>query len=215
VRIAEVPVDPGTPDEARDRLLEELSKPEYQAARPTWFDLVAKAVQDWLAGLTFGDLDGPPALAMLLVVFAIAVAVVVALVVFGLPRLNRRSTASFELFGARDERSADDLRAAAEAAAARGDFALAISEMFRATARGLAERTLVTPSPGSTAHDFGRRAAAAFPELAVRLEAAASSFDEVRYLGRPGNADAYRLVAELDRDIRSASPRTMPPAVHA
>ncbi|WP_207454731.1 DUF4129 domain-containing protein [Desertivibrio insolitus] len=204
---AEVPVDPGTPEDARDRLLEELSKPEYQAARPTWFDLVAEAVQDWLAGLQFGELEGPPALALLLIGLAVAAALVVAFVVFGLPRLNRRSVASFELFGARDGRSADELREAAEAAAARGDFAAAIPEMYRAIARGLAERTIVTPSPGSTAHDFARRAAEAFPDHGWRLEAAATTFDGVRYLGRVGSAAEYASVAELERDIRSATPR--------
>ena len=49
----DVPVDPSSP-EAQEWLREELARPQYQAAKPTWFDLVSKAVQDWLASLFQG-----------------------------------------------------------------------------------------------------------------------------------------------------------------
>ncbi len=46
----DVPVDPDAP-EARDWLLDELSKQPYQAAQPTFIDLLAQQILQW-----FGDL---------------------------------------------------------------------------------------------------------------------------------------------------------------
>jgi hypothetical protein len=47
-----IPVDPDSP-EAKQWLIDELSKPQYQAAKPTWFDLLAKSINDWLSSLVF------------------------------------------------------------------------------------------------------------------------------------------------------------------
>ena len=76
--------------------------------------------------------------------------------------------------------------------------------MFRAIARGLAERALVTTTPGTTARDFSTRAGATFPYLADRLAESAASFDGVRYLDRHGTPEQYEAITALERDVRAA-----------
>jgi hypothetical protein len=200
-----VPVEPDAP-EAREWLVGELSKPEYEAARPSWFDLASQAVWDWISSLFEGGFGGPPVVTLVILGVLLAVGIVLAFVLFGPPRLNRRGVAVGAVFGETDVRDAAALRRAAEAAAARGDWALAVEEMFRAIARGLAERAVLTTSPGTTAHALAEQASAAFPAFADRLRAAARIFDEVRYLGAPGTADSYQTVAELERELRAARP---------
>jgi hypothetical protein len=201
----EVPVDPDPP-EARDWLIDELAKPVYQAAQPTLFDRIAKAIADWLASLQFGDIQGPPALGFGVIIALVVVGLVVAFLIFGVPRLNRRSAVAGSLFGDDDDRTAVRMREDAEEAAARGDFSAAIAEMFRAIARGLAERTIVTTTPGTTARDFARRAGLVFPDLADSLVESAAAFDDVRYLGRDGTHERYRDMASLERSLRAARP---------
>ena len=202
-------VDPDVP-EARQWILDELAKPEYQQAKPNLLDQLAQSFLDWLSSLQFdGDGGVPGGWTAVLVAVAI-VAVVVAFVVFGVPRLNRRSGASATLFGEDDDRTAALIRKAAERAANEGDYTLAVAEMFRAIARGLAERTVLTVSPGTTARDFGRRAGAAFPAFRSRLGEAAAAFDSVRYLDEPGTREQYDSIAALESDVRAAKPTLEP-----
>jgi hypothetical protein len=81
--------------------------------------------------------------------------------------------------------------------------------MYRSIARGLAERTVLTTSPGTTAHDFATRAAAAFASSADDLKASAIAFDEVRYLGATGTRSQYDVVARLERALRTAKPAVL------
>lgn len=201
----DVPVEPDA-EQARDWILRELTDPAYQAARPNWFDLLVQSIWEWITSLQFDGAGGPPYLAFLVIGLLAALAMVVAFLIFGLPRLGRRSRAAGALFGEEDARTAATIRRAAEAAAGRGDFTLAIAEMFRSIARGLAERTLVTTSPGTTARDFARRAARVFGEHQRTLDDAARAFDEVRYLGRDGTAEQYRRIADLEQQLRAAKP---------
>jgi hypothetical protein len=205
VGVRGVPVEPGA-EEARDWLLRELAKPEYESAKPTWFDRLSGAISDWFASLRFDGADGPPVLGIVLVLALVVAAIVVAFLVFGMPRLRRRSAVAGGLFGENDDRGSAQLRAAAEARAAEGDYSAATAEMFRSIARGLAERSIVTTTPGTTAHGFAARAATAFPANADPLMTSATLFDEVRYLGRPGSLTGYTTVAELERVLRSTSP---------
>jgi hypothetical protein len=203
-----IPVDPDA-DEARQWLLRELAKPEYEAAKPTWFDRLSAAVGEWFSNLRVVGLDGPPVVGLLVVLGCLLVIVVIAFLVFGIPRLRQRSTVGGELFGANDVRSAAELRDAAVSLAARGDYAEATAEMFRAIARGLAERVIVDTAPGTTAHGFAARAVAEFPTFGHRLGDAADIFDGVRYLGVTGTDDDYRVVAALESDLRAATPRPL------
>jgi len=201
--LSSVPVDPDGP-QGQQWLRDELAKPEYEAAKPNWFDRLSAEFFEWLASLG-GDGDGgPPGAGLLIILVIVAVVVLLAFLIFGLPRINRRSRITGTLFGDDDARTAAAMRNAAEDAARNSDYALAIAEMFRAIARGLAERTVLTTSPGTTAHDFAARAGTAFPEQAIALDVAAIAFDEVRYLDRPGSAEQYAAVAALETELRTA-----------
>ena len=200
-----VPLSP-EPPEATNWLLEELAGPEYQAAQPTLVDRIAGAIADWFASLQIGGGDGPPTLGLIVVGILVAIGLIVAFIIFGIPRLNRRSAAGGDLFGENDTRTAERMRADAAAAAARGDYSTAIAECYRSIARGLAERTIVTVLPGTTASGVADRASAVFPELRERLGAAASDFDGVRYLGRDGTREQYESMATLEAAVRQSRP---------
>jgi len=204
--ILTVPVDPDA-EQARELLVRELAKPVYRAAEPTWFDRLSAAVGDWLASLLESGPGGTPAIAWTVIVLALVAAVVAAYFIFGPPSVNRRSTIVGGLFGDDDSRSAQTLRAAADRAAAAGDWVIAIEEMFRAIARALSERAIVSTMPGTTASAFATSASGPFPETAAELASAAASFDAVRYLGRPGSRAEFDALTELERQLRASTPR--------
>jgi hypothetical protein len=199
------PVTPNGPT-AQGWILQELAKGQYRASQPTWFDRAATAIRDWFDSLSAKSGPSIPGLAPVVIVVIAVVVLVIAFLVFGLPRLNRRSAVTGELFGDDDERSAAEILRAARAAAAAGDFSLAIVEGLRSIARSLGERTLVTMFPGTTAQDFARHAGALFPSRSHDLEAIATIFDGVRYLDEPGTEAQWRAVEQLARDLQSAQP---------
>lgn len=203
----DVPVDPDG-DLARGWLLDELTKAPYQAAKPTWFDERIREFTDWLQSLRIPEGDGgggAPLLTLILVVVVVAI-LGIAFIVFGLPRLNRRSQVTGSLFGDDDARDSAAMRRDAERAAASGDYTTAIAELFRALARGLAERTLVDTFPGTTAHDFARRAGTVFPDAAAALGRSAVAFDAVRYLGVQGTVAQWDDLVALERRLRTERP---------
>ena len=194
-------------DEAQDWAEDELAEQIYQAAQPTAFDRAAKAVGDFIASLFSGDVPAgaAPWFAVVAVLVVLAV-IVIAFVIWGLPRGASRSRTPIELFGETDERSAGELRSQADAAAAAGDWDEAIVLRFRALARGLVERTIVDPEPGATVHRFARVASRAFPGERAALDRGADAFDDVRYLRRPGTEASYRLIADLDGRLAASAP---------
>lgn len=200
-----VPVDPDS-EQATDWLINELSKAPYQAAKPTLFDRVSKAFLDWLNSLTIGDGSAIPPVAFIVLIAVVVIAIIAAVLVYGLPRLNRKSRHEVVLFGEADDRTSAQLRDTAENAAAREDFSRAVADMFRAIARGLAERTLVTMTPGTTAHGFAVRAAKALPECAVELGLGADTFDLVRYGRKPATRAQYEQLRALELRVRATKP---------
>ena len=208
--VADVPVDPDR-DQGQQWILEELSKPEYAAAKPNWFDQLSKAFWDWLNSLSIDNNAGIQApLAAVLVVVIIGL-IVAAFFIFGKPRINRRSGLIGSLFGIDEERDAESLRRAARAAAAEKDWTLAIEELFRSLARSLAERVLVSTDPGTTAHGFAQRAGDVFPDYLQKLSSSAEVFDDVRYLGKAGTQADYDTLAALERELRTATPSSVNP----
>jgi hypothetical protein len=202
----DVPVDPDAPD-ARQLLLDELSKPEYAAARPNLIDRIAQAIQDWLGSFQGPEGGSVPDLFPLVATILIVGLIVAAFFVFGRPRLRRRKVPGAALFDADDDgRTSAQLRESAQRAAAAGDLVVAIEEMFRSIARQLAERTVVSMHPGTTAQDFASRAGLAFPDFVENLTRGARSFDGVRYLDLPGSRAAYEHIATLEREIRAQAP---------
>jgi hypothetical protein len=200
-----IPVDPDAP-EARQWLRDELAKAPYQAAQPTWFDRLSQAIFDWFASLSFTGDGGNAWLALAGTLIGVAV-LVAAVLIFGLPRRARRlRQQSIGLFADDDRRTAAEIRRAAAAAAAAGDWTLACEEAFRATAQGLAERTIVRPTPGTTAHTVAELASAAFPSEQGRLRQGAVVFESVRYLGGTGTESGYRSLLDLDATLQAARP---------
>ncbi len=217
----DVPVDPDAP-EARDWLLDELSKQPYQEAKPTFIDLLAQQILnwfqgliDWLGGATGGGQRTDVPVWLLAILIPVALILVLAFLIYGLPRLNRRSSVSGALFGDDDVRDAVSLRRAAERAAAAGDYSTAIVELFRSIARGLGERTRVSTFPGTTSREFARRAAIAFPGEAGPLATAALDFDGVRYLEQTGTVEQWDAMVALERRLRTARPAQGTDAAHA
>ncbi len=205
--LAAAPVTPDG-DEAREWAERELADPVYAEAQPTAFDRIARAIGDFIGGLFSADVSGGwgSALAVIAAI-VVAVLIVVALIVWGVPRATRRAAASTaQLFGETEERSADDLRRAAAAAADGGRWDEAVILRFRALARGLLQRGVVSTPPGATVHAFARSAGRVFPASAGELESAASAFDDVRYLRRPGSPDVYSRVRRLDETLSGARP---------
>ena len=208
------PLDP-TAIDARHQLANELAKGQYAAARPTWLDLASEQLQNWFNSLfnrIGGGIPGGSALIIVVIIAAIVAAMVIGFLIFGLPRINRRSAVAGALFGDEDDRTSDTLRQAAERAADAGDFATAIEEIFRTIARGLAERVIVTTFPGTTAHTFSARAGEVFPEFRDDLSTAADAFDRVRYLGSAGTAAEWLAVRALDASLRQTKPVLEPVA---
>ncbi|WP_167051042.1 DUF4129 domain-containing protein [Salinibacterium sp. ZJ77] len=203
----DVPVEPDA-DEASGWLADELEKTKYQPAETeeasNWLRDLIERITAFIDSL--GGEGTAPGWSAALIVLAIAI-IVVLILVFGLPRLRRRSAvATGEVFEADDERGSAAMRRAADAAAAAEDWPLAIAERFRALIRGLHERTLLSSVPGSTSHDVARRAGRALPAFASALSDAADDFDAVRYLGDPGDRDRYARLTALDEDVRRARP---------
>ncbi|KJL24072.1 hypothetical protein RN51_01237 [Microbacterium oxydans] len=199
-------------DEARRWAEEELSNPRYTDAKPTWFDLVARDIGRFLADLFSSDNGanvGPSAL--IIVSIVIAAALVVALIVWGRPRSSRAiGRAHGDLLGAADDRSAAQLRSDAERAARERDWDSATILRYRAIARSLRERDLIDPAPGATAQGIAREASAVFADEAEAMRRAALTFDDVRYLGHPATAEAYRDLVDTDDRIRGRRLEAVP-----
>ena len=100
--------------------------------------------------------------------------------------------------------SAAEHRRLAEAAEHSERWAVAVLERFRAIARELEERTLLSPAPGRTADEVAAEASRALPALSDRLSGGARWFDDVVYGDRPATAQAAALLRELDEAVCSA-----------
>ncbi|MCL1869335.1 MAG: hypothetical protein FWF90_02850, partial [Promicromonosporaceae bacterium] len=178
--LAGVPVTPDR-DTARQWLVQELSKPEY-ATQPSLLERL------WLWFVHLFDaipgVSAPPWQVLLGVLVVAAVVVVVARTVAGPVRLAR-ARAARPVSAADDARTAAQLRSAADAAADRRDWPLAVAERFRAVVRGLEERVVIDESPGRTAQEAATAAGTRLPvvfntsgyESTATLEAYADMMD--------------------------------------
>ncbi len=198
-------------DGARRLAEQELAKPEYQAAKPTPIDEWARAFAEFLAHLFTGrNAAGIGPWGAVVIGIVLVAALVAVLVIWGRPRRSRSGTAGSVLLGAADDRTAAQLRTDADRAAREEDWAAAIVLRYRAIARALMERDLLSPAPGATAQTIAREAVVPFPDEAEALHAAAVTFDDVRYLGHPGDAELYRRVAGTDERLRALRPAADP-----
>ncbi|WP_459646036.1 DUF4129 domain-containing protein [Kineococcus sp. NUM-3379] len=199
---AAAPLEPSR-DEARALAARELSGREYQE-QDNWVLALWEAVQDWLEGITVPGLgtswSGPVLIALVLLVLTAVV-----LLVAG--PLHRTATRQEELAVFTDGvLTAEEHRRRAEEHAAAGRFGPASTERFRALVRSAEERALLARRPGRTAAEAGWEISTWFPAAADRLRAAARTFDDVRYGGRPADAGTYTAVAALEDEVRTGRP---------
>lgn len=202
-----VPVDPDR-ETAHRWLLEELSGPEYSTA-PSLLDRLLTWLGDLFDGLTLGEGRFPVAFVLVVVVVLVAA---IAWWVAGPVRLARRRRRSVVVLDG-DERTAAELRAAADAAAARGDWSAAVLDRFRALVRSLEERVVLDERPGRTAQEAAHDAAARLPAVGAELHDAARLFDDVCYGTLPAGPDDDRRLRDLDERARELRPAPLATAV--
>jgi Domain of unknown function (DUF4129) len=203
--LAQVPVQPDR-GQARTWALQELARPEYQAAKPGLINRVLTWILDKVARLF--EIGGPSGLVGVAVV-GLLVAAVVTYILYrtgGLRPTARRERA--EVFSG-PQATAADHRAAADRHATAGQWDRAVVERFRAIARELEERALLSPQPGRTAVEVATDGGRALPDLAADLRAAARSFDDVSYGHLTVDRSADLALRELDDRLRAARPVMM------
>lgn len=198
---ADVPVEPGA-DEARRWIVEELAKPEYS----TDPSLLARFLE-WLSGLFDGapalDLGGP--LVAVIVVAAVLLVAGIAYWVAGPVRLSRKAPGSAVVLDD-DVRTAAEMQAAADRAAAMGDWSTAVLERFRAVVRSLEERAILDVRPGRTAWEAARAAGERLPDVADALARGADLFDDVAYGKTVVGPEADAFLRALDEETRATRP---------
>ncbi|AEE46601.1 DUF4129 domain-containing protein [Cellulomonas fimi] len=198
----DVPVQPDAPT-ARRWAEEELQQPEYHRGPSLLSRLLT-----WLRE----QLDSVPTLGLpsgvsVGVVVALAVVVTLGILWFlGPVRRSRRAAGSRAVLADDDTRTAAELRASADAAAAAGDWHRAVLDRFRAVVRALEERTVLDERPGRTAHEAVADAGRRLPTLADDLRAAGDVFDDVAYGDGRADADDDRRLRDLDERVRRARP---------
>jgi hypothetical protein len=193
-------------DAAHEAAQRELAKPIYPKASLT------ERLGEWLDDLLYRIAQegsklpgGWFTIAVLLIIVAIAIVVAVRIA-----RRTMRTNRGGEhaLFDSA-ELTAAQHRATAEQYAAEGNWTAAIRHRLRAIARQLEEDGALNPVPGRTATELARDAGAAVGDLvAAQLRQAATAFNDVTYGERPGTESAYRMIADLDHQLRSNSARS-------
>lgn len=204
---------PLDPDEARSRILEELSKSEYDDS-PGFVDWLLGAIERWFANLMKG-VDASSAtqagIAVLLLLALLAVAFLV-LRRTGMIRRSPSLAVASEL-DADPVLTAVELRDASRSAITSGRFDDGAVLALRSLVRDLDQRTLLDVSAGLTAHEAAERAALSYPDLRGRLQRGATAFDTAAYSPRHATEkqadDLLRLaeyLAESAPDLTAVDP---------
>jgi hypothetical protein len=203
--LADAPVAPSAA-QARELARRELSRRVYTDAQPGLLERAVRAVLDALGRLEVPAGSSPLRVAALvLVLLLLAAAVLIAVRLTG--RARRPGAPGAGAVLGDGTRTAAQLRAAADEAAAQGRWEDAVADRFRAVVRGLQERDLLGTAPGLTADEAARGAALTLPEHAGALQAAAALFDGVVYGGLgafPGDTERLRA---LDAAVAGARPQ--------
>lgn len=200
------------PDEARRRMLEELSKSEYDDS-PGFVTWLLGMLETWLMDVLDGIDGSSAAQAGIFVALAVLLVVVAFLVLrrTGLIRRGAELTVETAL-DAEESLSAAQLRTAAREAieAGRTDDATVLA--MRALVRDLDERTLLDVTDGLTAHEAAGAAAVPFPDLRSRLQLGAEAFDTAAYSFRTTGAKQAQDLVRLTEYIAESSPDLTDPA---
>lgn len=201
---ADLPVVPDR-DTAREWLTSELQRPEY-AERESLLSRLINWVLDWLNGIEWPGAGMSGAQFGLVVAGVVVVVLVIAWLVAGPVQLGRARKGSAEVLETDDARTAAQMRTAADAAAASGDWRTAAVERFRAVVRSLEERVIIEPRPGRTAQEAAGDAGGRLPAQAAGLRSGADLFDGVEYGDRVATAVDDAALRELDAAVAAARP---------
>ena len=192
-----------TPPQARTWLRQELHRADYQSS---WLDSASRWISEQLRKLLegAGNLSGVSP-----VITALIAVIVIALLVWVLPRVRREPVAARA-----GEAVLDDLTITARryrdlaAQALREErYDDAVLDGFRAIAKDMSDRHVLDDAPGRTAHEVSLALAAPFPGHAERLARAADLFDAVRYGHRRATAGQAGQIQQLDAELVTARPR--------
>jgi hypothetical protein len=188
--------------------VEELAKAEYRDAAPSWLQTLWEDLLRWFSSLdgsaqSAGPVPGP--------VIGIVIAIIIAIaVILARPRLNAAPRQGRDVFEPDSVLGAADYRARAEAAAALENWGDAVVDRFRALVSSAEARTILDPQPGRTADEVARDLAVPFRPEAARLDAAARTFDAVRYGNGAASKADYQDMASLDTTLESSRPERNP-----
>ena len=197
---------PLTPDqgEARDWLLEELSKGVYGEISGPIVSFVSDLIDGFFRILSWRG-EGTPPISLILTILAIIAiaALIVVLILHPIRLAKRRSRSVFE-----EETSAPQVRASFDEAVASQDWNLAYVWAYRLMVLGLDDHDVVSSTPGLTAREAADVATRVAPGLAPQLSTYAETFDKVRY----GHSTITR--EEVD-SLRSFTPILLDLCSHA
>ena len=199
---SDVPVEPSR-EEARGWALRELAGREYAQARPGLVQRMANWLFERLASV---DVAANPVSAVAL---AVVIVIVTGVIIWAINRAGGLRRTAHRTGGAvfsTSETTAAEHRAAADRHAAGGAWGLAVVERFRAVARELEERAVLTPQLGRTADEVARDAGRWLPMLAGSLARGARLFDDVLYGDRTVGAVADGELRQLDAAVQRARP---------
>jgi hypothetical protein len=195
-----------TRDGAAQAAHSELSKHIYQQARPSITQQAISAVWRWLVHAYHRIVSATPGGAVgLLVIIAVLGLAAVFFTRRGVSG-KRRSGGATGLDLPADI-SSEQLRAQADAFAARGEWAEAVRARLRAVVRALEERGVIDPRPGRTAAEVAAEAGSTRPDLRDPLWKGALTFGEIWYGRRPATAQDDAALRELDAALGRSRPQ--------
>ena len=204
---AEAPATPDA-DEARRAAGRELSRPIYHDHHDLW-DRIWSWIREHFDASSM--VPGVPAWVSTTIV-VLVVATVIALLILLLTRFSsaRRVTTPPSLSVFTDDRDANALTRAADAASAQADFATAVVERFRAIIRSLDERGIIDEYPGMTALEAATLTHQALGEhrLVAPLLEAAHLFDAVLYGRVVSTRSQDQRMRELADQMATVAPPT-------
>lgn len=185
-------------DDAHDWVYEELSKSVYSGRSTLW-----EWIKDQLLTIFewFLEQTGSQEKAFLTIsLIALIVGTAIALLVVARrarPRKGSSPHASMAVWQADDDRSFDELVAAAQQAAQQGDYSLALVEQFRGLALRAHNRGIIHLAPGATAHEVATNLGRAVAPLAPSAHRLGNAFNIAFYGSGQATAEDYQLALSM------------------
>lgn len=195
--------------DARQAAREELSRQQYEDAKPPAVQRAAGQIIDWIADRLDAATTGLGSSALAQVAFVVLLAVLAAAI---LVRLGPTAAAHRRqpIFDDRLVRTSAQHRAQSEQYAGAGRWAEAVRERLRAVVRELESRAVLDTRPARTAGEVARDAGAAVPVLAGELAAAATTFGEIWYGARSAVPADYDALVTLDQHVARLTVADLP-----